>query len=149
MENGRDKAMRGENGLLPLAPASGQELQEGLRLLEESQAFLRLILAGLALQYASLDVQRQNLLEPEACAPDPQNMQIGASLLTLCALFGFQRQAEALAEQGQASDCMDVKLGATSILITLIRFLRLVGEPSFRGEGSALAETELLSEPVE
>lgn len=145
--------MGGESGLW--GPA-GQELQEGLGLIEESQALLRQILVGLLLQYASLDVQKQRLVEPESPAPNPQCMQMGASLLTLSALLGFQRQAEALAaqagEQGAPADDMDVRLGAVSILITLIRFLRLAGEagtPAPGQGGEALAETELLSQPVE
>ena len=153
--------MGGESGLW--GPGR-RELQEGLGLIEESQALLRQILAGLLLQYASLDVQKQRLVRPEAPVPNPQCMQMGASLLTLSALLGFQRQTEALAaqagEQGAPTDGMDVRLGAVSILITLIRFLRLAGEsgPSgkgFPGKGAlgqgeeVLAETELLSQPVE
>ena len=148
--------MGGESGLWG---PGGRELPEGLGLIEESQALLRQILAGLLLQYASLDVQKQRLVRPEAPVPNPQCMQMGASLLTLSALLGFQRQTEALAaqagEQGAPTDGMDVRLGAVSILITLIRFLRLAGESGSSEQGSpgkgeeALAETELLSQPVE
>ena len=61
--------------------------------------------------------------------PTPQAVQAAASLITLCALFGFQRQAEGLAAQaaqsGAQPDTMDVKLGAINILLTLIRLARL------------------------
>lgn len=146
--------MKGEPGLWASAPeTAGGELKEGLALLDESQQWLRIIMLGVILQYASLDVQRQKLLTPEAAGPEPQCMQAGASLLTLGALFGFQRQAERLAAQEAQScanpDMMDVKLGATSILVTMIRLLRLVQSSNTAGEAGALEETELLSEPVE
>ena len=90
---------------------------------------------GIALQYRSLDVQREELLlqaeDPAASlsGPGPLELQNAASLIVLCALFGFQKQAEELANQAaQAGDCPDllsVKLGATSILIALIRLARL------------------------
>lgn len=131
----------------------GKELEESLGLLDESQEMLRLIMIGLILQYASLEVQRQKLLDPKAGGPEPQCMQAGASLLTLGALFGFQRQAEWLAgreaQSGANPDLMDVKLGATSILVTLIRLFRLMRPSQTENAGNDLTETELLSEPVQ
>lgn len=110
-------------------------LEQGLQLLCQSQAMLRTLFLGIALQYRSLDVQRQELLlqaeDPAASlsGPGPLELQNAASLIVLCALFGFQKQAEELANQAaQAGDCPDllsVKLGATSILIALIRLARL------------------------
>lgn len=146
--------MKGENGLWPHAPEmAGRELEESLGLLDESQGMLRLIMIGLILQYASLDVQRQKLLDPETAGPEPQCMQASASLITLGALFGFQRQAERLAcqeaQSGSNPDMMDVKLGATSILVTMIRLLRLVLPSQTGSMANNLEETELISEPVQ
>ncbi len=142
-------------------------LQESLCLLDNSQSLIRTIFLGLALQYRSLDLQRC-LLEwqaenPEApfCGPQPREMQTAASLITLCALFGFQRQAECLAcqqlqSEGQA-DMMDVKLSALIILISLIRLVRLnippqenaKQEPAQQGNLAELEETEELSSEAE
>lgn len=139
------------------------ELLEGLRLLDNSQSLIRTIFLGLALQYRSLDLQRC-LLKLQAenpaavlCGPQPKEVQTAASLITLCALFGFQRQAEYLAcQEAQAGNCpdmMDVKLGATIILISLIRLARLntpVQGVSRQGEtpeeSADLEETEELAE---
>ncbi len=143
--------MREEAGT-PTA-ASAAELAQGLALLGESQALLRQIMAGLVLQYHSLDVERCKLLAGPASTPGPQpkDMQAGASLLTLNALFGFQRQAQMLADQAaQAGGCpdrMDINLGAISILITLLRLFRLCG-PQPAQASAPLETAEELAEPV-
>lgn len=143
--------MRTEPGLHRPPDLSGQEQGESLRLLEESQAMLRAILLGLGLQYHSLDLERCRLLDPEApqAGPKPQSYQLAASLITLGALTGFYRQAQAIARQtaeaGQCPDWTDVKLDAASIGITLLRLFRLMGTAQDTG---ALAEAELLDEPV-
>lgn len=129
----------------------GREQVESLRLLEESQALLRAILLGLGLQYHSLDLERRRLLDPEAPqpGPKPQSYQMAASLITLGALMGFYRQAQAIARQtgqsGQCPDWTDAKLDAASIGITLLRLFRLMGAGQDTG---ALAEAERLDEPV-
>jgi len=139
------------------------ELLEGLRLLDNSQSLIRTIFLGLALQYRSLDLQRCLLKlqaeDPAAalCGLRPKEVQTVASLITLCALFGFQRQAEELAcreaQAGGCPDLMDVKLGATIILISLIRLARLNAPVQSIAEQSGtpeefvdLEETEELSE---
>ncbi len=111
-------------------PEDGEELAESLALLDEAQAYLRAIFLGLALQYRSFDMRRALLLcresQPEI---NPTAVQTAASLITLCALFGFQNQTERLACQeaqaGGVPDLTDVKLGAAVILIALIRLVRL------------------------
>lgn len=123
---------------------SRQEDREALQLLEESQGLLRTILMGVAMQYRSLDMERCALLEGTSPpGPTPGAVQTAASLITLCALFGFQRQAEGLAAQaaqaGEVPDMMDVKLGAASILISLIRLVRL--QAAIRRKGSTELET--------
>ncbi len=135
------------------------ELLESLRILNNSQALLRTILLGTAMQYRSLDVQRQLLLSRELevesapCGPSPQEIQTAASLLVIYALLGFQQQAERLARQeaalhGGCADLTDVKLGATVILVSLIRLARLnrpvcpAGNPR---EQAGFLETEELT----
>lgn len=117
-----------------LSQENNAELAEGLRLLENSQSMLRTLFLGLALQYRSLDIQRCQLLQvedSELCCGElpPLVVQNAASLIILCALFGFQKQAEALAQQseqaGECPDLLSVKLGAVSILIALIRLVQL------------------------
>lgn len=106
-----------------------KETQGALGLLQDSQGYLQAIQLGIALQYHSLDIERCLLLGGTPPGPAPQAVQTAASLLTLWALLGFQRQAEGLAAQaaqpGAQPDTMDVKLGAVSILLTLIRLARL------------------------
>lgn len=134
--------MRGTGGLWGHVPdTSSLENLETLRLLEESQGFLGAILMGVALQYRSLDMERARLLTgtEEAPGPGPKEVQTAAALITLCALFGFQRQAEETAartaQSGEAPDMMDVKLGAVSILISLLRLVRL--QKAFQETGPA------------
>lgn len=134
----------------PAPDFTGRENQEALRLLEESQGLLRTILLGVALQYRSLDMERCRLLEDASSqqGPGPEEVQAAASLITLCALFGFQRQAEGIAAQtaqaGGCPDMMDVKLGAVSILVTLLRLYRLLG--AARQGGGSLETAEDLAE---
>ena len=114
---------------------ASEKPERELQLLCQSQAMLRTLFLGIALQYRSLDVQREELLlqaeDPAAAlsGPGPLALQNAASLIVLCALFGFQKQAEELANQaaqaGACPDLLSVKLGATSILIALIRLARL------------------------
>lgn len=135
-------------------------LLEGLRLLDNSQSLIRTIFLGLALQYRALDLQRCLLKlqaeDPTAvlCGPQPKEVQTAASLITLCALFGFQRQAEYLAcQEAQAGNCpdlMDVKLTAANILVSLIRLARLnMPVQSIAGQGEAQEEIEDLEETEE
>lgn len=110
------------------------ELEENLKLLEHTKGLLGIIFLGLALQYHSLELQRCQLLaeqDPDLtfCGLEPIQVQTAASLIVLCALFGFQKQSEELASEalreGMRPDLFDVKLGAASILIALIRLARL------------------------
>lgn len=135
-----------KNNMVSEAPA--RQTAESLELLDNTQSLLRTIFLGLALQYKAMDLQRCRLLqEPEDPVQetlDPIAVQTAASLITLCALFGFQRQAEHLACQtamaGEAPDMTDVKLGATVILISLIRLVRLQNQP---GLETSLEDAEL------
>lgn len=144
--------MRTEPGLHGSPPnLTSREQGESLRLLEESQALLRAILLGLVLQYHSLDLERCRLLDPEApqAGPEPQSYQMAASLITLGALIGFYRQAQAIAQQtaqaGQCADWTNVKLDGLSIGISLLRLFRLMGAGQDFGP---LAQQELLDEPT-
>lgn len=145
--------MQGEGAVnVSMQALTDKELEDGLALLRESQAFLQAILFGVALQYHSLDLEREKLLGQSAGA-DPQTLQMIASLVTLGALFGFQNQAECLADQkahvGEVPDMMDVKLGATSILVTMIRLFRLLGERwGPQNQLNPLSQVEELDEPV-
>lgn len=117
-----------------------------------------MIILGVALQYRSLDLERCRLLEPEdldtaqqGC--QPKSMQAAALLITLCALFGFQRQTTQLAAQtaqaGGMADTTDIGLGAASIGITLIRLLRLCGtQPEPNAAAQTLESLEELGSAV-
>lgn len=119
-----------------------QELDEALcrqlNIVNNSQSLMRTVILSLAMQYRALDLQKCQILgaaagETVECCPDPKAMQIGASLILLSALFGFQKQAEQLAceaaQTGACPDETDVKLGAIIILAALIRLVRLVQPP--------------------
>lgn len=162
-----------ENRETPEQGPDDSALEEGLRLLDNSQAMMRTVFLGLALQYRSLDLQRCQLLlqaeDPEAapCGPEPRAVQSAASLIVLYALFGFQKQAEELARQsaqsGVCPDLTEVQLGSLVILIALIRLVRLTApqcpaapaarkeegglpEPEEEQEESAAADAEFLDE---
>lgn len=133
-----------------------EETAEGLRLLENSQSLLRTLFLGIALQYRSLDLQRCLLLreaDPQlSCGHvTPSAMQSAAFLIILCVLLGFQKQTEELAQQsaeaGSCPDLTDVKLGAASILITLIRLIRLNCGPGSTSSSGSSADG-LLSEDL-
>lgn len=127
------------------------QLCEALRILDNSQGLIRTIFLGLAMQYHSLDLQRELLLSenPENASPglQPKEVQTAASLVTLCALFGFLRQAEKLAAraalEGAPLDCTDVNLSATIILISLIRLFRLNRPENIQGTPSQIQGEEL------
>lgn len=124
---------------------SKDALASGIQLIDQSQSYLRTIMLGLALQYKSLSMEREALMGCQEAGPDPVNVQAAASLVTLCALFGFQRQTQNLAAQaaqaGGVCDQTDVNLGAVSILVTMMRLLRLFGQ---KGEN----ELEELDDPI-
>lgn len=135
----------------------GEELSQALRLLDHSQSYMRTIFLALSLQYRSLDLQRCQLLSQEGAldGPEARTVQTAAFLITLYALFGFQRQAEDLARAeaaaGGCPDETDVRLGAAVIAITLIRLARLQRLPAIRDAGneeaSVLEAEEELDEP--
>ncbi len=147
------------------------ELQNQLSLLENSQSLIRSILLGISLQYKALDVQKFQLLESArnpndtniTSCQDPKSIQIAASLIVLCALVGFQKQAEEIACQtAQAGGCPDYtesKLNATVILVALIRLARLVSPEKTLEQGETktssqdqeveeLEQLETFSEPA-
>ena len=133
------------------------ELQNQLSLLENSQSLIRSILLGVSLQYKALDVQKCQLLESArnpndkniTSCQDPKSIQIAASLIVLCALVGFQKQAEEIACQtAQAGICPDwtePKLNATVILVALIRLVRLASPEKVLEQG----ETKISSQDQE
>lgn len=131
-------------------PASDPELSQALGLLDRTQELIRTIFLGLSLQYKSFDLQRRQLLAQAEGAPwqgrDPREVQSAASLITLCALFGFQKQTEDLARQealaGGCPDMTDVKLGAAIILVALIRLVRLQRQLQAGGGKETLPERE-------
>lgn len=149
--------MREEGGLWGSMPDTGsREQQEALDILDEYQGLLRTIILGTALQYRSLEAERCRILHPATgvwSGPQPEDMQAAASLITLCALFGFQRQSAQLAAQtarsGGVPDCTEMSLGAASIGITLIRLLRLVcSQPEPNPTARELNTLEELGEPA-
>lgn len=96
----------------------GQSREEALELLEESKALLLAILIGIVMQLRSMDLARCRLLGEEA--PGVEELQTGASLLSILALIGFQRQAVS------AGDQCEQNLGLISLAIELIRLMRLL-----------------------
>lgn len=131
-------------------PVSDPELSQALGLLDRTQELIRTIFLGLSLQYKSFDLQRRQLLAQAEGAPwqgrDPREVQSAASLITLCALFGFQKQTEDLARQealaGGCPDMTDVKLGAAIILVALIRLVRLQKQLQAGSREETLSEQE-------
>lgn len=112
-------------------------LSEQLALLENSQGLIRTILLGIALQYRALEQQKLLLISdvPVPFGPDVKAIQLAASLIVLCALFGFQKQDEALAAEttaaGGCPDFTEPRLNAIMIAIALVRLCRLV-EPTLQ-----------------
>lgn len=105
--------------------------------LEESKGLLLGILIGVAMQMRSLDLARCRLLGEEA--PGVEELQLGASLLSVWALMGFQRQALS------AGDPWDQNVGMASLAIGLIRLTRLLHpEPE-----APVQEAVTLSEPLD
>ena len=115
-----------------------EEVQGQLAVLNNTENLIQLIVAGLALQRKAVDVQRAMLLDNACCPdtfrtecyPDPQSFRLGASLITLYALLGFQNQSVSLAKQacaaGETPDTVEPTLGSIIILTALIRFFRLL-----------------------
>lgn len=128
-----------------------EQIEQGLQLLEETQAYLRTVFLGIALQYHSMDLQKQALLSGTVCGPSPTEVQSSASLIILCALFGFLKQAQELADDearaGLRPDLTDVRLSAISITVALIRLVRLhlpeeTTELQLSGDSSVLEDVQ-------
>lgn len=116
-------------------PAASPEAAQSLAALDRSQALLRGILLGVSLQYQSLSMERAALLGCPAPGPDPAAVQVAASLASLWALLGFHREALALADR----DPDGAGLSAASVLIALIRLLRLLEAPALGNLGDPAA----------
>lgn len=129
-----------------------EEIQAQLSLLNHSQQLMLPIFLGLFMQYKAIDIQRMLLLEREGAdetcgvqnCPDPTRMQLSSSLIILSSLLGFQSQTEEInrqtAETGVCPDTTDASLGMIVILVSLLRFTRLLG--STQTEESALEAEE-------
>lgn len=121
-------------GYMPAQRASA-ELSWQLALLQNTQELVGVILAALVWQYQALHIQQAILLDnaagrPAGAYPDPTTLRLSASLMTLYALFGLQRQSTWLAarsrQAGEKADWVEPALGALVIGIALIRYIRLV-----------------------
>ena len=118
----------------PLSP----DLQYELSILDNSQKNILLIIAALAIQYKSLDVQRDKLLcstlcpenFDESCFPDTRKTQLLASSMTLLSLLGFYDQSKDIAQRAaQAGNCdpklqRDVLLSAIVALVSMVRIFQ-------------------------
>lgn len=126
-----------------------------LDLIEQSQELIRIILGGIALQYHALDVQRDLLLDQALhpgdfrpdCHPDPIQIRLGASLMVLYALLGFQNQSQELAlqacEAGEDADLVEPLLSAIILIVALIRLVRLL--PACASSTDEQAQTDRLT----
>ena len=121
--------MRQEGALWGPQPASESGREEALRLLDESSRLLLGILTAVAMQIRSLELERCRLLG--GGAQGIEDLQLGASLLSVWALAGFSRQA------GERDDQCDKTLGLTSLTIGLIRLMRLLYPASASREEAA------------
>ena len=121
--------MRQEGALWGPQPASESGREEALRLLDESSRLLLGILTAVAMQIRSLELERCRLLG--GGAQGIEDLQLGASLLSVWALAGFSRQA------GERDDQCDKTLGLTSLTIGLIRLMRLLYPKSAAREEAA------------
>ncbi len=132
--------MRQESALWAQAsPGTGSD-EEALGLLDESMGLLFGILIGVGMQLCSLELERRRLM---GCGPDTgaktEQLQLGASLLSVWALMGFRRQAAGF------GDPCEQTLGSASLTIGLIRLMRLLcPEPE-----SPVQEAVELSEPLD
>ena len=127
--------MRQEGALWGPQPASESGREEALRLLDESSRLLLGILTAVAMQIRSLELERCRLLG--GGAQGLEDLQLGASLLSVWALAGFSRQA------GERDDQCDKTLGLTSLTIGLIRLMRLLyPESAAREEAAELTQPD-------
>lgn len=159
-----EKMAETETGKQDELAADEQALCGQLALLDNSQALMRTIFLGLAMQYKVINEQRCRLLEGREIGNDIKSVQIAASLIVLSALFGFQSQAQSIAEQtcaaGVCPDNTELTAGALVITAALIRIFKLAGSQNTsatparqqEAEGSAESaaeETEDLEEIAE
>lgn len=128
--------MRQEGSLWGPSPGGQADGEEALELLDQSYRLLSAILLGVIMQLRSLELERCRLLG--APVSGVEQLQLGASLLSVWALAGFNRQAQGL------NDPCDKTLGSTSLAIGLIRLMKLLCP----GQGGGEAEVLELTEPV-
>ena len=125
--------MKQESSLWAPSPQAGSE--DVLRLLDESHRLLSAILLGIIMQMRSLELERCRLLG--ARVQGVEQLQLSASLLSVWALMGFNRQA------GELSDPCDQTLGSASLTIGLIRLMKLLApEQTLQEEVAEFAEPD-------
>lgn len=126
----------GKGGIV-LATGFTDEQQQNYNILENTRRLLIPIVAGTMLQYKSIVVQQQMLLDSVFCAetfsqdnyPSPDWIRIIASMFVLMSLLKLQVQnqsiAQQLAAQGQPDACVEPTLTNAIIAISIIRLIRL------------------------
>lgn len=128
--------MRQEGSLWGPSPGGQADGEEALELLDQSYRLLSAILLGVIMQLRSLELERCRLLGSQVSGVE--QLQLGASLLSVWALAGFNRQAQGL------DDPCDKTLSSTSLAIGLIRLMKFLCP----GQGGGEAEVLELTEPV-
>lgn len=127
------------------------EVKQQLELLNKSQSLIMTIVAGTLMRYKSLDIQKQQILCPEAfepeCQPNVLQIQAVSSLIILYALFEFYGQSQDLLQQAcengtaTAAQKLDLTLSEIIILVGLIRFVQLVNSEEEVQAGESSMET--------
>lgn len=130
--------MRQESALWSSSPVGQAAQENALRLLDESQRLLLAILLGVGMQLRSLELERCRLLGADV--QGIEQLQLGASLLSVWALMGFNRQA------GELDDPCNQTLGSASLTISLIRLMKLLNPQTGQ---TAQEEIIDLAEPLD
>lgn len=128
--------MRQDGALWAPSPTSGAAQEDALRLLDESYGLLQAIFLAVGMQLRSLELERCRLLGGQVRGVE--QLQLGASLLSVIALAGFDRQA------GEIGEPCDRTLSSASFTIGLIRLMKLLAP-----EGGETEEITGLAEPLE
>lgn len=132
--------------LTPPQRPDAQALAGQLVLLDNTRRLLLQTGAGVVLQLRSLEAQRRALL-CGAQAPCADALGIGASVLFLCSVLGFQRQTGEINAQacreGRPPDCTESALAGGAAAIAWTRLLRLLA----RAGGTAAQQEEAADAP--
>lgn len=134
--------------------AASLQLEEGLRTIRKSKAFIFLFIIAVVLSYAATDIQERQLIcviEQTSCEglPDPCRLRIAAGLLSLWGLVFFYALGIQTASTPAADACAEKRnrvgsfAGLLSLVAGSLRLWAVLNECGSAASGTQSEEEEI------